>query len=124
MNTGSGTRLPFMLASWAFPRSLEAAAGQHLLCWFLLFGRVPVVSHFRCYGSKAVVQAQPLITAVWALGAWCSVFDSCLPDMWLPGWTHVAHPNSLDATVWLHFDCAQVHVCLVIVKVGCLADMA
>ena len=57
------------------------------------------------------MQAKQLIAAVWALGAYLrSVGHFCCPDMWLPSWTLVTLPNSLDATIWLDLDCTQVHV--------------
>ena len=30
--------------------------------------------------------------------------------MWLPCWTLVALPHSLDGALWLDLDCTQVHV--------------
>ena len=54
-------RLPFILASWALPLSLRTAVSTHSLWCFLVLAVVPVASHIRRYGSKPVVQADPLI---------------------------------------------------------------
>ena len=103
-------RLPFPLASGAFPLNPYTAPSQHLLWCSIILVVVPVLSCIRCYGGKGVVQAEPPITAVWTLCALRSVLYRRCPDVWLSSWTHVALPYSLFVTLRLDLDWTQVPV--------------
>lgn len=97
-----------MIASWALPLSPKRGARHHLLWGFLILAVIPELSYVWGYSSEAVVGADLPVAAVWAMSAPSSAGHPCSPDMWLPGWTVVALPDSLNYGMRFDLNCTQV----------------
>lgn len=99
-----------MIAGWALPLSPKIGARQHLLWGLLILAVIPELSYVRGYSSEGVVAADLPVAAVWALSALRSAGHPCSPDVWLPGWTFVAVPDSINFGMRLDLNCTQVKV--------------